>query len=323
MKRVILAILAVASVAHAGDKDKADSLFKHGKRLMEEKKYAEACEKFEESMKLDPQIGTELNVGRCYEEWGKLGRAFKSYKAAEKMAKDASDTRATKIDELVQQLDAQVPRLTLHVPADADTSSVTLDGAPVESFTDAIVVDPGPHKVAYTNADGAKKSKVVPIERGGSSEINLDLPLKTKPKEKGVVDVVGPKGPPFTQPLGARSDPGRGYRLGAYALGGAGVVAIGVSTYLTVSAKSKYNDALKSHCGGMTNGCDDIGLKDTHDARHQANLATGVFVGGAVAIAGGVVLYLLAPKAEKRDEAAYIVPSVSPDSAGVVFGGSF
>jgi tetratricopeptide (TPR) repeat protein len=315
MKRVILAVLAVASIAHAGDKDRADSLFKHGKKLMEERRFADACEAFEQSMKLDPQIGTELNVGRCYEEWGKLGRAFKSYKAAEKMAKDASDARAAKIGELVQQLDAQVPRLTLHVPADADTSSVTLDGAPVESFTDAIVVDPGPHKVAYTNADGAKKSKVVPIERGGSSEINLDLPVK-----QAKIDHTPP--PPVTH-VAETSDPGRRYRIGAYALGGAGVVAIGVSTYLTVSAKSKYNDALESHCGGMTNGCDDIGLRDTHDARHQANIATGVFIGGAAAIAGGVALYLLAPKAEKPDEATYIVPSVAPDSAGVVFGGSF
>ena len=100
MKRVILSLLAITAVAHAGDKDKADALFKHGKKLMEEKKYNDACEAFEQSMKLDPGIGTELNIARCYEEWGKLGRAWRSYKAAEKMAKDANDARAGKIDEI-------------------------------------------------------------------------------------------------------------------------------------------------------------------------------------------------------------------------------
>ena len=63
----------------------------------------------------------------------------------------------------------------------------------------------------------------------------------------------------------------------------AGIAAIGVSSYLTLSARSKYNDALAAHCGGMTNGCDDVGLKDTHDARHQANIATIVF---SVGLAG-------------------------------------
>jgi hypothetical protein len=36
-----------------------------------------------------------------------------------------------------------------------------------------------------------------------------------------------------------------------------------------------------------------------------------------------VVLYLLAPKVEKPEQAVYIVPSVAPDSAGVVLGGRF
>ena len=40
-------------------------------------------------------------------------------------------------------------------------------------------------------------------------------------------------------------------------------------------------------------------------------------------IAGGIVLYLVQPKAEKPQEAMYLVPSVAPDSAGFVLGGSF
>jgi serine/threonine-protein kinase len=313
MKRLILALVAIASTAHAGDKDRADALFKHGKKLMDEKKYSDACEAFEQSMKLDPGIGTELNIARCYEEWGKLGRALQAYKAADKMAKDASDSRAAKIEELIGQLDPQVPRLTIHVAEGVDTSSVTIDGARPASFREPIVLDPGPHTIEYATTAG-KKQKIVPLERGGSSEINLDLPAKD-----GDHTTTAPGGSHVEE----TRDPGRGYRLGAYVLGGAGVAAIGVSTYLTIAAKSTYNDALKNHCGGMTNGCDDVGLHDTHDARHRANIGTIVFAAGAAAIGGGVVLYLLAPKAEKPEQAVYIVPSVAPDSAGVVLGGRF
>jgi serine/threonine-protein kinase len=160
----------------------------------------------------------------------------------------------------------------------------------------------------------------VPLERGGSSEITLELPAKQAGGDH-MATTTPPPPPPHVDE--AVPDPGRGYRIGAYALGGAGLAAIGVSTYLTISAKSKYNDGLKDHCGGMTNGCDDIGLRATHDARSQANTATIVFIAGAAAIGGGVVLYLLAPKAEKPAEAMYVVPSVAPDAAGVVFGGSF
>ena len=97
MKKLALVSLLVASTALAGNKDKADALFKQGKKLAAEKKYAEACPAFEQSMKLDPAIGTQLNIAKCYEDWGLLGKALVAYRAAEKMAHDAKDDREPKI----------------------------------------------------------------------------------------------------------------------------------------------------------------------------------------------------------------------------------
>ncbi len=97
---------------------------------------------------------------------------------------------------------------------------------------------------------------------------------------------------------------------------------ISVSSYIALSARSKYNDALAMNCMGMTNTCNDQGLTDTHDARHSANIATVVFSLGLAATAGGVVLYLLAPKAPASAEHAfYLVPTVGADGAAVVLGG--
>jgi tetratricopeptide (TPR) repeat protein len=317
--KILIALLLLTSLAVADDKSKADTLFKQGKKLMGEKKYSDACEAFEQSMKLDPGIGTQLNIAKCYEDWGKLARALHAYQAAERMAKDANDSRADKIEGLVTELDTQVPRLTIHVPKGAVTTGVTIDGATVDDFSQPVPLDPGPHTIVYPTAEGGKKTKVVPVDRGGSSEVTIDLPVTASHEPPP------PPPPPPPNRTVETTDPGHGYRLAAYGVGGAGVAAIAVSSYLTLTARSKYNDALKAHCGGATNGCDDIGLTQTHDARHQANIATVVFSVGLAAVGGGVALYMLAPKGkpvEKPEDAAlYIVPSVSTDGAGLVVGG--
>src|SRR6185503_4127411 len=74
--------------------------------------------------------------------------------------------------------------------------------------------------------------------------------------------------------------PGRNMRIAGIAVGGAGVLMIGISSVMTLSARGKYKDALADHCGGMTNGCDPEGLTLTHDARSTANIATAVFFVG-------------------------------------------
>src|SRR5512140_2089839 len=101
-------LLAVAGSASADNKSKADQLFKQGKKLMGEKKYSEACEAFEQSFKLDPGIGGELNVAKCYEEWGKLGRAYKAYEKAREMAVEAKDDRVAKIDVIIKNVEPNV-----------------------------------------------------------------------------------------------------------------------------------------------------------------------------------------------------------------------
>ena len=327
----VIAFMLLGVRIATADKDKADSLFRQGKRLMSEKRYADACESFEHSFRLDPGIGAELNVAKCYEEWGKLATAYRAFKKAEDLAKDAHDSRVGKIHELVEQLDLQVPKLTIHVAKDADADSlkVWMDGATVERarLNEPQMVDPGPHLVEYQAGDEKKKSKLIPIERGGSSDVTLDLPSK-----KLVVSNTIDKqhaAPHTSEKAGTRPllDPGRTQRIAGIATGGLGIVMIGISSVMTLSARGSYNDALAMHCGGMTNGCDAQGLIDTADARHSANIATVVFVIGAFAIGGGAALYFTAPHATKvrsddDEHALYLAPSLSPHGGGVVFGGT-
>jgi tetratricopeptide (TPR) repeat protein len=323
---ITLAVLvAFAGQAVADkDKDKADSLFKQGKKLMAEKRYAEACAAFEQSFKLDPGIGGELNIAKCYEEWGKVGRAYSAYQHAEQMAKEASDPREPKIHDLVAGLEPQVPKLTIKLSSGSDPklANATLDDKPIEpgAFGQPQIVDPGPHTIEY-ESNGKKKKRVVPVERGGTSEITLDIGAGAiVVKQPDVVVKKEPEPPPP-----APRDPGRNQKFLAYGAAGVGVVLIGVSSAMTLSAKSRYDSALTAHCGGSTTMCDSTGLSITHDARHEANIATALFLVGLVGVGGGVALYLTAPHAPKRtsdEHSLYIVPTVAPGAAGVVFGGS-
>jgi tetratricopeptide (TPR) repeat protein len=325
----ILAVVAVTGAANADNKDKADALFKQGKKQMGEKRYADACESFEKSYKLDPGIGAQLNIAKCYEEWGKLGRAFTAYQLAEQMAKDAKDSREPKIHALIVKLEPNVPHLTIMVPKGAPSDlQVTLDNRPVETLGEPFVVDPGPHTIEWSVKGGPKQNKIVALDRGAESEVTIDVGKLANPDggdpnagaNKNIDPVRGDKRDEVTTP----KSPGRNQRLGGIALAGGGVVAIGISSYLTLSAKGRYDDALAMHCGGMSNNCDMTGLEITRDARSTANKATIVFLVGVAMVGGGAALYFLAPKgttSREEPSALYLTPSVSPDGVGVVFGG--
>lgn len=326
-----LAIVAVLVLAPAAaSADKADALFTKGKQLLAKKKYAEACPTFEKVDQLDPGIGAKLNVARCYQEWGKLARAHRWYSDAEKMAKESRDDRAAKIHELIEGFDSDVPRLTIRVSdgADLEAAAIALDGEKLAAdvIGNETRVDPGPHEIAYV-VDGEKKTKTVAIERGGAREVTLELPKGTGKKKKDK-DKDPEKDPDGDAEAKHPPSPGRGRRIIGAVLMGAGAVSLGVSGYLTLDARDTYGRALDMHCMGQKDACNEEGLRITHDARGRANVATVFAIAGVAAAAGGLVLYLTAPRSSQpedmsRNASLYIAPSLGPGAGFVVLGGRY
>ena len=316
-------VLGLATTAHAdkpdkSDKaDKADQLFKKGKRLLAEKHYADACAAFEDSDRTDPGIGAKVNVARCYEEWGKLGTAWRWYADAERMANDTQDPRAKKIHSIIAELEPDVPKLTIKLPAgaSADNLGLTLDGARLDpgALGTAQRVDPGPHQIAY-NQNGEPLEKTVAIERGNAIEVVLDPPVKHRAAKPDADE------PDDTRDHG---DDGRTRRLLGLGVTGAGAVALGIAGIVTLRARSDYHHALDAHCLGNSNMCDPIGIKAADSARHRANIATIVSIGGLAAVAGGLVIYFLAPHAHADEHALYLAPDVSTEHGSLVLGGAF
>lgn len=307
-------VACMGGLAHA---DRADQLFKKGKKLLAEKRYPEACAAFEDSDRIDPGIGAKLNVAKCYQEWGKLATAWRWFSDAEQLAKDTKDDRAVKIHALAAELDASVPRLTVKAPRNASTSGVVIKLDGVAFDTSALGterrVDPGPHQIDYV-VDGARQTRTIPVERGGSSEVMLDLPQQSR--------VATPREPRSSAEAG---NPGRTRRIIGIGVAGVGGAAVAIAGAITFQARGDYKDALTAYCRGAKDMCDAQGVTATHAARHRANLATVLALGGAVAVATGVVLYVTAPgkSSEGAEHALYLAPSVGSDGGGLVLGGAF
>ena len=93
-------------------------LFQQGRALMADGRIAEACQKLEESQRLDPAGGTILNLALCHEQEGRLARSWSEFKEAMVVAKrDGRRDRELEAANHVSALEPRLSRLTIVVPA--------------------------------------------------------------------------------------------------------------------------------------------------------------------------------------------------------------
>jgi hypothetical protein len=158
-RRVAVAVLVAAmastsltSIARADESDGA-RLFREGRELMLDGRFAQACPKLEESQRLEPHTGTILNLGACHERLGKVASAWIEYQTALTAAHAEGQTERERLaQDRISAVEPRVPWITIDV-RDASRSMeglvVTLDGAAIRSaaFGKEMPVDPGPHVV--------------------------------------------------------------------------------------------------------------------------------------------------------------------------------
>lgn len=299
-RALALAVVATSLASAAGaaaqpsanDAAVAEVLFEEGKRLMADGKLAEACPKLAESNRLDTGIGTLLFLADCYEKNGQVASAWATFREAATLAQKTTDSREKIAQGRAAALEPVLPRLTVAVPAASRVAGLRVerDGAEVGTvqWDVALPMDPGKHALTATAPGRVAWTTTVVVERGVRARVEIPTlaPAPTKP----------------TDPPGAvaRSDEGaRGgtQRVVGVGLAAAGVVALGAGGYFGLAAKGKADDA-SGHCSG--NACDPTGLELRDGARSRADLATGLFVGGAVAVVAGVVVWWIAPRGSAR-----------------------
>ncbi|HVJ18543.1 MAG TPA: tetratricopeptide repeat protein [Polyangiaceae bacterium] len=283
----------------------AESLYQEGKRLMNERKFDQACPKLEESYKLEPATGTLLNLGACYDGAGKYATAWAYYNDALAAAKrESQDVRVTYATEQLQKLEAQLTRLQIELAPGADVPGleVRLDGRAISSAALGFPspVDPGQH--------------VIEVSAPGKKPIRMDL-VANAPKTvvKAIVPVLedaggaptGPAAPaaaattPAPAPEPGEQSSGGGVKTLGFVLGGVGVLGLGAGLVFNLNARSDAERAGEA-CTELPDGNTCRDSKDLTDYRDAVDSAetnrTLSYVGfgiGAAALATGITLILV------------------------------
>jgi hypothetical protein len=154
-KIALLGLVLTASRAHAEasahDKAMASQLFDDAERLFGSGKAVEACPKYSESYRLDPQLGTLLHLGECYAKAGKTAAAWVSFKDAIELAVQKGDPREKKIRDRLRQLETSMPKLVITVPPNAPSDlEIRQDGEVVGHVVwgSPVPIDPGVHTIS-------------------------------------------------------------------------------------------------------------------------------------------------------------------------------
>ena len=161
------------------DPDAARNLLAEGRVLLQKKRFEEACDKIEESVRLEAIVEAQLELAGCQEQIGRLASAWSGFTTV------ATRARATKQAALAKtastrarRLDRRVPRLVLVVPESLATADLEVkrNGVPIDAtaWSKPILVDPGPQRVAVTAPGMQRWLVVVRAEEGAT--VRAELP---------------------------------------------------------------------------------------------------------------------------------------------------
>jgi serine/threonine-protein kinase len=156
------------------DKAGATLMYDEASKLMAAGKTEQACAKFAESQRLDPQLGTLLHLADCQQKIGRTASAWANFREAAEIAAHRSDAREKTAHARAAALEPTLSKMVIDVAPGAKSSSglkVERDGIAVGSalWGTAVPVDPGAHSVT-ASADGKKKwSGTVTVAAGGQT----------------------------------------------------------------------------------------------------------------------------------------------------------
>ena len=239
-----LALLGGVHRAQANDPVAAQALYEDGKRLMGEKKFAEACPKFAESQRLDPGVGTHYALADCYESAGRIATAWAAFIDVE--SESNAQNRADRAAIAKKRAAALAPRLARIAVAVPD--SVRVAGLVVKRDTEelgegqwgtAVPVDPGRHEVIATapgkkewrtSVDVSVEGKVFPVAVPALEDAPVTSTTATSSATSSSTST--PPTPPPSSGLGTQKI----LAIGSLVVGVAGV---GLGTFFGVQATSR------------------------------------------------------------------------------------
>ncbi len=314
---VLLGAGVARAQASASDAAIAQSLFDEGRKLMNEKKFPEACPRLERSYKLDPAAGTLLNLAVCHEALGKTATAWNEFRDSVALARrENRSDRLTFAQKHIRALQGRICTVTVNDATREPGLEWKIDGIKfgTESLGIALPIDPGKHTLEADAPGKLPWTQALVLERDGETE-TVDIPAlaAAPPPQKleplPVVVVQKPRGSGVS---------GWVFVTGSIAVLGFGALGLGGG-----EAISNWNDR-KAACGvgGDPNACSQAGVDADNAARTWALVAD---IGLGVGVAATIVTIVVAAVGHGKPKEAHVAfsPFASPSGAGLSLGGAF
>jgi hypothetical protein len=258
-------------------------------------------------------VGALLNVARCNEQAGKTATAWAEYRAAATLAAQRNEEeRRRGAQELANQLEARLSRLSVEVSPQFPNVSVRVDSQqlPSVSFGIPLPMDPGEHLLEATARGYEPWVQKIPVSGEGSRTTVLVPELKERALDAAA---------------------GRGRVIAGAVLGSLGAAALAGGAVQAVRAYQQ-DRALENACAtpdrAGARACGSAKQSDIDRLAFTANSATVLLAsGGAVATAGVALLFAGRMANAAAEEGAtnglLLVPVIAPSSAGLSLIGAF
>lgn len=321
------ASLASAQPEPAGSTALAEVIFQQARELFKQQQYAEACPRFAESQRLEPKLGTLLNLAVCHEKLGKIATAWAEYTSAATIAhREQRKDREDFAREQVAALERRIAHVSLQITAPPADLVISLDDQPLDhtALNTPLPIDPGAHRITATAPGKIAWSKTIeaPSER---AEIPVSIPAleaAIAPQSLGpappapTMPAPAPTLVPLAQPAPVLAPPLEREDHRALIYGGFGVGAAGVLVgAITGGIALAHAGTIRDTCGN--NVCGANQQDAISSATTLANVSNVTFVVGALGAGAGVVgLFLSQPRASTSKAALAVTPVLGPGILG-------
>ncbi|MDB5214246.1 MAG: hypothetical protein JWO86_2173 [Myxococcaceae bacterium] len=311
----------VAPHARADRITDAEDLFRRAKALMAQNKHDEACPLLGESYRLDPGMGTLLNLALCHERIGKTASAWGEFRSVEQQARAASppnESRARFARDHAEKLQARLSRVKITVPTESRVPGLVIkvDGeAKGEPLWAGVPVDPGTRVVEASATNKKPIVMKVKIDDEGVLQ-NVTIPvLADVPVAATPTGPAGGGGMAEVEEYAAN----RARRTTGYVIGGIGIATLAVGVVFGVAAIVNSNEA--KNCSPCTRGSSDAAASDQATDRSLvfANISNVTVPLGLVGSAVGAYLVLTSGPGHK----VALAPVTTPTSAGLSMSGAW
>ena len=291
---VVLALPASADqppAPPAQDGALADALYQEAGKLLQAQKWAQAKEKLEACLAIEPGIGALQNLGFAEMKLGLMASSWSHYNDALGLAVIRKDNRASGLREDVRRVEAMLAKLALDVAPENRTNAIEIrrDGVLIvaAAWDTPIPLDPGPHAIEASRSGKRPWTTTVTIEaKPGVTTLKIPA-LLDAPTESA-------HGAPLPLPLPLPPPVSSTQRTAGIVVLSLGAVGLTVGAVAGGIAAAEHSNLI----GACPTAVCPSSLQSNVDTYHRtAAIATGAFIAGGVIAATGIVVMATAPKA--------------------------